>query len=60
MNLLPIWTGQIKDRADDWAVEAKGVTGGLREYRRRRWKEDGAEPHSLEESQVARGLTARE
>lgn len=26
MTLLPIWTGQIKDRADDWAVEAKGVT----------------------------------
>lgn len=50
MNLLPISTGQIKDRTCDWAVEWKGGIGGLREWkkegegqRKRRWKEAGAE-----------------
>jgi hypothetical protein len=28
--------------------------------RKRRWKEDGAEPHGLEKLQVARGLPAEE
>lgn len=31
LNLLPILTVQIKARADDWAVEGKGGTDGLRE-----------------------------
>lgn len=65
MNLLPISTGQIKDRTCDWAVEWKGGIGGLREWkkegegqRKRRWKEAEAEPHSLEEPQVSRDLIA--
>ena len=55
LNLLSILTGQIKARACDWAMEGEGGTGGIREKRgergeekRRRYKEDGAEPHGLE------------
>ena len=43
--------------ADDWAVEG---TGGLGDLRKRRWKEDGAEPHVIEKLQAARGLLAGE
>ena len=71
MNLLPILTGQIKARACDWAVEGKGGAGGFREWekrgkeggrrqRKRRWKEDEAEPHGLWRPQVARDLIGRE
>jgi hypothetical protein len=31
LNLLLILTLQIKARADDWTMEGKGGTGGLRE-----------------------------
>lgn len=30
-DLLSLLTGQIKTRANDWAVEGKGGSGGLRE-----------------------------
>jgi hypothetical protein len=36
LNLLFSLTGQIKARANDWAIEGKGETGGLREGRRER------------------------
>ena len=54
MNLLPTLTCKIKARAGDWAVEG---TGGLGDLRKRRWKEDGAEPHGLEKLQVVRALS---
>lgn len=66
LNLLPILTVQIKARADDWAVEGKGGTEGLRERgereegRKRKRREDGAELHDRERPQVARGLTTGE
>ena len=65
MNLLPILTGQIKARACDWAVEGKGANGGFKEWgksrkeedrQRKRWKEDGAEPHGPEKLQ-AQGMS---
>jgi hypothetical protein len=57
LKLLISLTAQIKARADDWAVEG---TGGLGDLRKRRWKEDGAEPHVIEKLQAARGLLAGE
>ena len=67
MNLLPILTSQIKARACVWAEEGKGGARGLREWeqeerkwRKKRWKEDGAEPHGLEKPQVARDLIGDE
>ena len=61
-NLLPILTGHIKGRADDWAVEGKGGAGRVRveEQRKRSWEEDGAGPHGLKKPQVVRGLVAGE
>ena len=71
MNLLPILTGQIKARACDWAVEGKGGAGGFKEeekrvrhredrrrQRKRRWKEDKAKPHGLENPQETSALIA--
>ena len=56
-NLPPILTGQIKARADDWAVEGKGGTAGKRErQRKRRWKVDGTVQDVLEKPQIARSL----
>ena len=57
LSLFSILTGQIKARPDDWAVEVKGVSGGLREeevrkrQRKREWKEYRPEPQSLEKMQ---------
>ena len=31
LNLISILIGQIKTQANDWALEVKGGTGGLRE-----------------------------
>ena len=73
MNLLHNLTGQIKAKACDWAVEGKGKAESFRERERKGertmrdwgWKErmeeeeleDGADPHGLEEPQLARDLT---
>lgn len=57
LNFLPILTGQIKARADDWAVEGKGGTAGKRErQRKRRWKVDGTVQDVLGKPQIARSL----
>jgi hypothetical protein len=46
-KLLPILSGQIKARGDDRAMEGKGGMGGRREWKKKRWKENGGEPHGL-------------
>lgn len=59
-NLLPILTVQIKARADDWAVEGKGGSGGLREKKGGRGGGRWRELRGLEKPQGARGLTTGE
>lgn len=53
---LPIFTGQIKATACDWAEEENGGTGGLKENKGRegRGRKDGAEPCGWEKLQTAR------
>jgi hypothetical protein len=58
LNLLPILTGQIMARADDWAVEGKDGTGGLREGEERDGERGGG--GKMDKPQVARGLIAGE
>ena len=52
LNIIPILTGPIKMKANDWAGEGEGGLGVLRgegrkrRLEKRRWKKEGAEPHA--------------
>jgi len=57
-----LWLGSGRKR---WAggfreEEERGGEGEREKQRKRRWKEDGAEPHDLKKLQVARDLIAGE
>lgn len=55
MNLLPILTCKIKDRACDWAVEGKGRAESFRkreEEKRRRETRRGRRERKTEEEEV--------
>jgi hypothetical protein len=46
VNLLPIFNGQIKAKACDWAVEGKGGAGSFREGRE---EEEGGDKETEED-----------